>query len=73
LGPETQADGLGWDGVAPLALGLAGTFETFPARITIPPGVEPVHAIARATRVRHPLLWDIQAKTTKNLIALQWS
>jgi len=27
----TQADGLGWDSVAPLALGFAGTFEAFSA------------------------------------------
>jgi len=27
----TQADGLGWDSVAPLALGFAGTVEAFSA------------------------------------------
>jgi len=40
-----QADGLGRDSVAPSALGLAGTFAALSARIAIPPGVRPSHAI----------------------------
>jgi hypothetical protein len=36
LSPETQADGLGWYGVAPSVLGFAATWTSSPDRVAIP-------------------------------------
>jgi len=40
LAPETQADGLGWDNGAPLALSFAGSIGTFPVRVAVQLGLE---------------------------------
>jgi len=36
----TQADGLGWDNGAPLALSFAGSIGTFPVRVAVQLGLE---------------------------------
>lgn len=44
FGVVTQADGLGWYNGAPLTLSFASADRTFPARIAVRLGVEPIHA-----------------------------
>jgi len=48
LAPETQADGLGWYGVAPLVLGFAATWTSAPRKLQI----KDETAVSKEIRVR---------------------